>query len=153
MPVPMPEVFVVKKGWNTRSWRSRGMPVPVSSISSRGPHPSSSGRGGRARIVTDPPSGMASRALLTRFTRICSSMPRVPRKGMGPGMASRCRVWPGDSSSSNRGWRAWSSLDRSSSWGGRGSCRPMAIRRLLMDATVWVASRTRTMSFLVGRRP
>ena len=45
--VPMPGALVVKKGWNTWDCSSSGMPVPVSSISRRGPTRPSSDPGAR----------------------------------------------------------------------------------------------------------
>ena len=71
-PVPLPGGLVVKKGSKIRSRVSGAMPTPVSTTSIMAW--SVSGTPGPAWMVRRPPSGMASRALATRFTSICSSL-------------------------------------------------------------------------------
>src|ERR1051325_202079 len=81
-PVPFPTALVVKNGSNAR-WRvASSMPAPVSSTarqtnSCADPGPSTSRCASliQEQLVSSrntPPSGMASRALLTRLIRICS---------------------------------------------------------------------------------
>jgi hypothetical protein len=76
---------VVKNGSNTRARTASSMPTPVSAtLSSRYvPGDSSSAWAvgassstARVAIVTRPPSGIASRALTTRFMMTCSTWPR-----------------------------------------------------------------------------
>ena len=66
--MPCPAGFVVTHGSKTRGNNSGGMPPPVSVISIRTPAPF-----GQAAIVNVPPSGIASRPLLTRFSNASSS--------------------------------------------------------------------------------
>src|SRR5262252_5851121 len=82
-PLPLPISLVVKKGSNTRSRTSFGIPAPVSSteISIHGPGdeaPCSDTRPGShsiyaSAIVSVPPFAIASRALTARFNNAASS--------------------------------------------------------------------------------
>ena len=81
-PLPPPPVLVVKNGSKARATTSGAMPVPVSCSASIAYDPmarSSSDRGGsvistfEVRMVSVPPSGMASRALSAMFRMAASS--------------------------------------------------------------------------------
>ncbi len=82
-PVPSPVGLVVKKGSNARETTSGGMPVPVSPTLSTTYCPEAASPGCRAPAplmlalvactVSVPPSGIASRALITRFSNAFSS--------------------------------------------------------------------------------
>jgi len=84
-PVPLPASFVVKNGSKTRSCVFSSIPMPVSDTVRTPKEPAL--RWGRHRtkssertaaavsIVSRPPAGIASRALMTRFMITCSIYP------------------------------------------------------------------------------
>ena len=79
-PVPSPISFVVKNGSKMFSSRSGAMPVPVSATRDAGMGPAS--RTTVSAVMRSvPPSGIASRALIARFTRTCSSWARSATTG------------------------------------------------------------------------
>ncbi len=89
---PCPSLLVVKNGSNARAETSGVMPSPSSRTRRRTWLPASTSS---VSIQTVPPSGIASRALTTRFIRTCSiwvgsaSIKAAPSAGRAP--ASRAR--------------------------------------------------------------
>ena len=85
-PVPSPIFFVVKKGSKILFFDSSVIPIPVSvtAISSHLPSFEEEGRGaGRVLIVSTPPLGMASSALVIRLRKSvwrCVGSPRIGRE-------------------------------------------------------------------------
>ena len=103
-PVPMPIGLVVKNGSNALAITSGVMPVPVSDthmdtycpgdrLRSRAVR-SSSQRLAVSTVIL-PPSGMASRALMHRFSRAFSSWPGSTRVGHSPAAATISSVISG----------------------------------------------------------
>ncbi|MNC97666.1 hypothetical protein D3C83_153920 [compost metagenome] len=77
--MPCPGAFVVKKGSKILSMFSAAMPLPSSVIVVITCSPSS-----RDSMRISPPSREASRALLSRFTKTCSSFwPSASTKWVG----------------------------------------------------------------------
>ena len=82
-PVPLPTALVVKNGSKTRSMISGGMPVPVSETAIRTYRPAATSPRSRASksssstfdvsILSSPPFGIASRALIDRLRIAFSS--------------------------------------------------------------------------------
>ncbi len=81
-PLPCSGDLVVKNGSSARSRTSAGMPPPSSLTASRANHPRQPATSAAPRppssqrpssIRSEPPSGMASRALVARLSRICST--------------------------------------------------------------------------------
>ena len=83
-PVPLPASLVVKNGSKMRSRIASGMPSPVSSTVSHTCSPSSA----PVRMVSVPPSGIASEALTARFISTCWSWPRSALTGRASGASS-----------------------------------------------------------------
>ncbi len=97
-PVPRPAGFVVTQGSNTRGSTSAGMPAPVSLTVNRTPSVARD-----AAISSCPPRGIASSALLTRFSSASSSWtgsalnPRQFTVDLQPHIdAGRAQRGPGD---------------------------------------------------------
>jgi hypothetical protein len=86
-PSPVPPSRVVKKGDPTRDSRCSGMPRPVSRMTSSPPSPSR-----RSCTVTDPPEGVASMALVSRFKS--ASLSRRPSPTSDTGSPSRASTTP-----------------------------------------------------------
>ena len=95
-PVPRPGALVEKNGSNTRPRMSSLIPVPVSDTDTRtyaSPAPSETSSSPCRRtllveICTRPPSGMASRALMTRLSRAVSSWAVSAMQGCRSGARS-----------------------------------------------------------------
>ncbi|MNV07651.1 hypothetical protein D3C71_980940 [compost metagenome] len=96
-PVPLPIGLVVKNGSKTRSTTSGGMPVPESETDTTAYSPAgmvgtspSAAKTCEVRRINSPPSGIASRALIARFSSALSNwlLSRLARSG-----ASLVAIW------------------------------------------------------------
>ena len=140
-PVPCPTGLVVKNGSKIRSWVAASMPEPVSVTRT---YALTSSRSTERRSV--PPPGMASRALLTRFSTTWSNRTESIITTAGLALGSMLRLMCSPTVRVRSGLKLSSRWLRSVGFGADGFCRENSSSCRVNAAARSAASSTQRMS-------